>query len=186
MRDQAIGCDSLLHKASVLPLTVDGLLCRSRQPMASALYYIYCPPHHHLSTRWSCSLSSSCVCGTGKKDRVSRRRGASGEGGGDDSTQWDKTNKLVKVTGSFMRSVLVRRVLLFPSFPGQQGHHAGAACASVCDTYLHIWKGEEYWREIWNNKQTKTQTNKQTSFSAFHFPNLKSVLICCWKTDWIV
>lgn len=42
-------CYPLLHKASVLPLTVDGLLCRSLQPMASALYYIYCPLFSSLS-----------------------------------------------------------------------------------------------------------------------------------------
>ena len=37
-------CYPLLHKASVLPLTVDGLLCRSLQPMASATILHLLPP----------------------------------------------------------------------------------------------------------------------------------------------
>lgn len=67
-------CYLLLHKASVLPLTVDGLLCSSLQPMASTLYYIYCP-------LFSCpfpSLLFLCIQGDGKKDRGSWGRGASG------------------------------------------------------------------------------------------------------------
>ena len=111
-------CYPLLHKASVLPLTVDGLLCRSLQPMASATILHLLPPFFFPSLSPSLLFQWIWVKGGrggGKKDRESRGRGASGEGGGDDSTQWDKTNKLVKVTGSFMRSALVRRLLLPPT-----------------------------------------------------------------------
>lgn len=73
-------CYPLPHKASVLPLTRDGLLCRSLQPMAS--YTIL-----HLLPLFSPYLPPSSYCGYrredgGKKDRGSRGRGASGGRGG--------------------------------------------------------------------------------------------------------
>lgn len=130
-------CYPLLHKASVLPLTVDGLLCRSLQPMASTLYYIYCPPFFLPISLPPLPVDMG---GGGKKDRGSWSRGASGEGrGGDDSTQWDKTNKLVKVTGSFMRSALVRRLLLSLSLflwaAGTLCRGHVCLCVCMCGTF---------------------------------------------------
>ena len=64
---------ALLHKTSVLPLTRDVLLCRSLQPMATTLYYIYC---HHFSPPFSICFPALSVDIEGRM--LERRTGVMG------------------------------------------------------------------------------------------------------------
>lgn len=124
-------CYPLLHKAPLLPKTVDGLLASSLQPMATALYYIYCPNFFSSPFLSLFPWTWGCVGWVGVEVRRE-------EGGGDDSTQWDKTNKLVKVTGSFMRSALARRLLLFTLLFLAALHAFPWAAGTPCRGIVHV------------------------------------------------